>query len=240
MVRPCSVADALFALGGAWNRAGVILFAPDIVLSGLRRVSVGGGRTEPATVLDVSRGDNAHSWPAFLPDGNHFLYFVRSTNDERRGVYLGRIDGPASHVEQLFRSESGAVYVPLPGSNDGALLYVANGRIEVRRFDAARLTVGSDARAIGLSAGGTTLTQPAMLSASSDLLVFAEGVVPYGTRLEAVSRNGERFRLWDEPEPQNWPRVSPDGRFLARQRVDLMTNNPDIWVEDLEGVPGCA
>ena len=139
---PVKLADAPFALGGAWNRAGVILFAPDIVLAGLRRVSAGGGRTEPATVLDVSRGDNIHSWPAFLPDGDHFLYFVRSTNDERRGVYLGRIDGPASHVEQLFRSESGAVYVPLPGSNDGALLYVANGRIEVRRFDAARLTVG--------------------------------------------------------------------------------------------------
>ncbi len=58
-----------------------------------------------------------------------------------------------------------------------------------------------------------------------------------GTRLESVSRNGERLRLWDEPEPQNWPRVSPDGRFLARQRVDLMTNNPDIWVEDLERGP---
>ena len=92
---PMRVADALFALGGAWNRAGVMLYAPDIVLSGLRRVSADGGRTEPTTVLDVSRGDNTHSWPAFLPDGNRFLYFVRSTNAERRGVYVGRIDGPA-------------------------------------------------------------------------------------------------------------------------------------------------
>jgi Tol biopolymer transport system component len=30
------------------------------------------------------------------------------------------------------------------------------------------------------------------------------------------------------------PRVSPDGRFLARHRVDAVRSNPDIWVDDLE------
>jgi eukaryotic-like serine/threonine-protein kinase len=39
-----------------------------------------------------------------------------------------------------------------------------------------------------------------------------------------------------EPESQltGSPRVSPDGRFLARSRLDAVRGNPDIWVDDLE------
>ena len=32
-------------------------------------------------------------------------------------------------------------------------------------------------------------------------------------------------------------RLSPDGRYLARERVDLLANTPDIWVEDLARSP---
>jgi Tol biopolymer transport system component len=39
-------------------------------------------------------------------------------------------------------------------------------------------------------------------------------------------------------EVQGWPRLSPDGKWLARQRVDGVEGNPDIWVEHLElGTP---
>ena len=211
------------------------MFAPDVILTGLFRVGTGGGPVEPATVLDPSLGDTAHCWPVFLPDGVHFLYFVRSAQDDRRGLYLGRIDRPAAHADALLlRSDSNAVYVPVPGTREGVLLYVANGRIEARRFDSGTLSLVGDARAIALSAAGTTLTQPAMLSASADVLAFAASAVPYGNRLEAVDRSGQRLRLWDEPESQNWPRLSPDGRYLARQRVDELRNTPDVWVEDLE------
>jgi dipeptidyl aminopeptidase/acylaminoacyl peptidase len=75
-----------------------------------------------------------------------------------------------------------------------------------------------------------------MLSASADVLAFASSTLPNenSSRLEAVDRSGRRLRLWDKPEAQNWPRLSPDGRLLARQRVDELRNTPDIWVEDLE------
>lgn len=156
-------------------------------------------------------------------------------DDERLGVYLGRADRPASHAgSPLVRSSSDVVYAPLPRTRDGALFYVVDGRIEVRRFDPTRLSVAADARTIGLSAGGSTLHHPAMLSASSDVLVYCEFGLPAGRRLESVHRSGERLRLWEEPEAQNWPRVSPDGHRLARQRVHPLRNSPDIWVEDLE------
>jgi dipeptidyl aminopeptidase/acylaminoacyl peptidase len=212
------------------------VFAPDVILTGLRRVAANGGPAEAATTPDTSHGDTSHSWPVFLPDGVHFLYLVRSAQDEHQGVYLGRIDAPASRKDQLLlRSDSTVAYVPLDGAAAGVLVYVVDGRVEARRFDVRTLTLAGDARTIaGLSAAGTTLTQPAMLSASTDMLAFAGATVPYGNVIEAVDRHGQRVRLWPEPEAQNWPRLSPDGRLLARQRVDELRNTPDIWVEDLD------
>lgn len=129
-----------------------------------RSLGAGGEGLEPATLLDASLGDTVHSWPAFLPDGIHFLYFVRSAQDERRGTYVGRIDTPASAAHSpLLRSDSNVVYVPLPGTVEGALLYVADGRVEARRFDPTTLRFTGDLRTIaGVSAAGTTLTYPAM------------------------------------------------------------------------------
>jgi serine/threonine protein kinase len=232
---PVALAETLFPFGGTSNQTGTIVFAPDVILAGLFRVGASDETVEPATLLDPSLGDTSHCWPVFLPDGVHFLYFVRAAQDDRRGLYLGRVDQPAAHVGPLLlRSDSNAVYVPLPGTPEGLLLYVVNGRIEARRFDSRTLSLVGDGRVISLSAAGTTLTQPAMLSASADVLAFAASTVPYGNRLEAVDRRGQRLRLWDVPEAQNWPRLSPNGRFLARQRVDELRNTPDIWVEDLE------
>ena len=98
------------------------------------------------------------------------------------------------------------------------------------------LRLAEDARAVGLTAAGTTLIQPAMLSASADVLVYASETVPYegGSRLEAVDRSGRRLRFWETAESQGWPRLSPDGLHLARERVDELRNTPDLWVEDLE------
>jgi eukaryotic-like serine/threonine-protein kinase len=230
---PVAIADVLSPRGGTWGRSGMIVHAPDIVLAGLDRVAATGGPRTPATVLDNASGETSHWWPTFLPDGIHFLYSVLSTDSSRRGVYVGRADQPASMAgTPLLRSSSPVVYVPLL-PHDGALLYVSGGRIEARHFDPAAMSVTPDARTIGSSDGASTLYHPTLLSASPDVLAFADEPIPWGTRLEAAGRDGRRLYGWTEAEPQNWPRVSPNGQLLARQRVDEF-NNPDIWVEDLE------
>jgi serine/threonine protein kinase len=232
---PVPIASAPQPRGATWGASGEITFAPDVILSGLSRVPAHGGAVTSVTTLDPARGETGHWWPAVLPDGKHVLYFSRSVDDEHRGVHLARIDGSSSHVAApLLRSDGEVVYVPLPGSADGILLSVTNGHIEARRFDGARRMAAAEARTIGFTAGGSTLYHPAMLSASPDVLAFTGSVVPWGNRLEAIEANGKRLRLWSEPEAQNWPRLSPDGRRLARQKVDPLGGNPDIWVEDLD------
>lgn len=230
---PVVIADAIDARGGTWSPSGTIVFAPDLIASPLLKVSAGGGPVEPATLLDLAQGENAHRWPVFLPDGIHFLYFVRATNDARRGVYLGRVDRAAIMPgAPLFHSESEAVYVPPSSGNIGELLYVGNGKIEARSFDAARRTLSGDGRTLALQAGEQTPYHSMMLSASEAVLAFTPSPVPFGLRLSSVDRTGENLHS-EQREPQNWLRLSPDGRRLARQRIDGVRGNPDIWVEDL-------
>ena len=82
-------------------------------------------------------------------------------------------------------------------------------------------------------AAGATRYHSAMLSASADLLATVATPMPYGVQLGTVARDGTGVRL-SPRRPQNWPRLSPDGRRMARQIVDPARGNPDIWVEDLQ------
>jgi Tol biopolymer transport system component len=228
------VTAALDARGGTWSHSGTIVFSPDLISTALMKVS-DRGELEAATLLDRAQGENSHRWPVFLPDGVHFLYFVRAEADERRGVYVGRVDRPASMPgTPLFQSESEVMYVPpSSGRGPGDLLYVKNGRIEARPFDANRIALAGDPRTLDLHAGGQTPYHSSMLSGSAGLLAFSASPMPYGLRLASVERDGADLQVQKASEPQLWPRLAPDGR-LARQRINPLKGNPDIWV-DLEG-----
>jgi serine/threonine protein kinase len=228
---PVALAAAPAAMGGAWSPNGTIVFGRALIDAPLSKVSVAGGAAEPATILNRAAGDNSHRWPVFLPDGIHFVFFMRSADDQRRGVYLGRADEP-SESSMLFSSDSPAVYVPVSRER-GVLLAERSGRVEARDFDHVRLSLTGDPRFIDVSVGGATPHQSAMLSAGASVLAVTTSI-PFGDRLIEVQRDGRLLRTWPERELQNWPRVSMDGRWLLRQRIDALRGNPDIWAEHLE------
>ena len=88
---PVAVCDGGFRTG-AWGRDGFILFAP-AGSSPLYRVRASGGEPTPVTTLDRASGEVQHSYPAFLPDGRHFLYSSVGSRSggalDPRGVYVG-------------------------------------------------------------------------------------------------------------------------------------------------------
>ena len=231
---PVVLADAPSSRGGAWSPTGTIVFAPAYRDLPLMRVADGGGPVEPATVIDRAQDEVTHAWPSLLADGVHFVYFVRSTRDDRRGVYLARADGPAAPGRLLFLSESGAVYASIAGQPSGVLLTVGHGRVEARTFDPGRLAIVGDARAIGIDAIETSPHHAALLSAAPDALVYGSTPIPWGTLFASIDRDGANLRLPATPELGGFPRVSPDGRRLARALVDPLRGNPDIWVTDFE------
>src|SRR5262249_15864047 len=74
--------------GGTWSRDGVIVFGRSFY-DGLYSVQDTGGNTVRVSKLDSSRGERAHLWPLFLPDGKHFLFYAISEREENNGVSIG-------------------------------------------------------------------------------------------------------------------------------------------------------
>jgi Tol biopolymer transport system component len=105
--------------------------------------------------------------------------------------------------------------------------------LQARPFDAAALRLVGDPRTLPVAAGANTPYHPAMLSASADLLATVAMPMAFGVQLGTVARDGTGVRL-SERRQQNWPRLSPDGKRMARQMIDPARGNPDIWVEDLQ------
>ena len=225
---PVVVCDAPDGRGGTWSPTGTIVFSPNLIFEGLAKVSADGGPVEPVTLVDVDRGENSHRWPVFLPDGVHVLFHVRASTDERRGVYVARIDRPASKPgAPLFASESEALFVSTSGRELGVLLSAAEGQLQARPFDAAALRLVGDPRTLKVPVGANTPYHPAMLSASADLLATVATPMPAGVRLGTVGRDGTGLRLSSRRQ-QNRPRVSPDGRRIARNMMDPALGNPDV------------
>lgn len=232
---PIEIANAPRALGGAaWSPSGTIVFQQVYRDVGLSQVAAAGGPVTPATRFDVTSPDVSHRWPVFLPDGKHFLYLVLSTDDERRGVYLGNIESVDVPPTRLFRSLSGPVFVPLPDSSSGLLLSADGRWVEVRRFDTERLTVIGDALKLDVAAAATTPHHAALLGASADILAFASTPIPYGTHVASVNGDGSDFEMWPLRELGFFLRLSPDGGRLARVRLDARRGDADIWVNDLK------
>ncbi len=120
----CNVAG--FAVGGSWNKDGVIIFgeSPGVIM----RVSENGGTPTPLTALDPSGGETQHVLPWFLPDGKHFLYFRTSDNPGGSGIYIGSIDAQPERQDpnRLMATDFAGEYVPSSNPNAGELLFMAS------------------------------------------------------------------------------------------------------------------
>jgi len=69
--RPEEICNATDGRGGTWSPNGTIVFAPSNA-GPLMQVRAGGGTPQVVTALDETRGETAHRFPLFLPDGDHF------------------------------------------------------------------------------------------------------------------------------------------------------------------------
>ena len=98
---------------------------------GLWQVPEGGGNCKPLTALDTARGETAHRFPSFLPDGRHFVYLRESGRPETRGIYVGSLDDKPGQQssKRLLAAEDRAIYAPLPGSKTGYLLFRREGTL---------------------------------------------------------------------------------------------------------------
>jgi Tol biopolymer transport system component len=132
------ITEAGAGAGGSWNDAGTIVFQPH-QQGQLMRVSAEGGRPEPATTLRTEDAETHHLYPSFLPDGEHFVFYVAG---KQRGLYAGEL-GTAERTFLFDPDPSlppGAAATPGRYSSTGHLLYVRDRVLMARPFDASSRT----------------------------------------------------------------------------------------------------
>jgi eukaryotic-like serine/threonine-protein kinase len=220
--------DAPAGRGGAWNRDGVIVFAPSI-FGPLDRIPDTGGVPVPVTKLARAGSGQAHRWPYFLPDGKHFLYFVDWSNpkDTRpNGIYAGSLEGGPP---KLVSSD-------LAGNVEfasGYLLYVRDRSLMAQPFDARRLETAVPPVSVAEQEVGTdvSFSQSGYSVSENGVLVF-QSMADSASRLAWFDSNGKE--LGQLPTfGYGEPRISPDGRFVAYDSDDDRNGKSYIRVYDL-------
>src|SRR5580698_4039947 len=132
-----TLVDASDPRGGTWGADGTILYTPDAT-SGLFRIPAAGGTPvllpgqQQVALSGTSSAPAVGSrrWPAFLPDGRHFLFFQFSRNNpggSRGNVHLASLDS------QQDITLAGADYRGQYAN--GHLLYVRGGNLMGQTFD---------------------------------------------------------------------------------------------------------
>jgi eukaryotic-like serine/threonine-protein kinase len=217
--------------GGTWGADGTILYSPAL-LSSIFRISPAGKERVPVTTLDEARGESAHQWPQFLPDGKHFLFVVQRVDPVTRRNETELCVQALGEAQRrsLLKGVTRAVYV------SGHLLFVRGGALMAQSFDAARLEASGDPFVVAprvqyLADGGTGI----FAASAGGLLVYASGGTIGNSQLVVYDRSGKAIRTLGEVGNYWTPRVSPDGRLVAVEVIDAVSANRDVWTFDAVG-----
>ncbi len=211
--------DAPSGRGGDWSRGNVILFAPS---SGgtLHRVSANGGVPVTVTQLDAERGENAHRFPCFLPDGEHFLYVTLPSRLREFPVRIGSLDG--AQPRDLMSASGAPRYAP-----PGILVFQKPSGIVAQEFDPVRLELKGDPVPIPEAPSVATHRSGASTFSVSNnsLMVIAAGHnMP--TKLVWLDREGRQEGQIPLPDASYTNAVfSPDGNSLAAVRSSVDTDD---------------
>ena len=225
-----TICDAGFGGGGSWGANNMIVFAPH-QQGPLMKVSAGGGRPEPATTLDTAKEETHHLYPAFLPDGTHYVFYV---NSKERGLYVASIEN--SDRTRLFDPDPAlppaAAVTPGLYAASGHLYYVRDRVLMAMPFDPNRRAVTGEP----VKVADTVDYEPpgeAAFTIAGDLLIYRARPDPPTANLSWVDRAGKQLAAIDMP-PGSFQRLSmtTDAQRAAMDRRDaqgLLT----LWVADL-------
>jgi serine/threonine protein kinase len=223
---PQDICDTVSGRGGAWGKNGVIVFTPSSNQS-LFSVPAAGGTPEPASKLDVAKGENSHRWPWFLPDGKHFIYWSRTSRPgESSVIYIGELG--SLQARSLTKSDTMAQYA------SGYLLFLRGQTLMAQAFNPGSMELSGEPQPIAehVAVNGSTIR--AMFSASeTGTLVYQSGEASTGWDLVWFGRDGKPIETVAQASRYIGPSLSPDGtRFV----VTIFVGNQGIadnWIFDL-------
>jgi len=219
---PITLASTSGLPGGSWNTDGTILIGSGT--AGILRVPASGGT--PQQVVKLRSVQVPTTWPQFLPDGKHFLFYKVATPNEEPGTYADSLDGGAPVL--ILRGGSAAVYAP-----PGYLLFVRDGTLMAQPFNAGKLLLSGDAIPIAENIGVNAIIRKGIFGVSENGTLIYENAMRGGLQITWRDRSGKTISQTGTPGDFGTPAISPDGSRLAVSYTEPGTGKPDIWVYDL-------
>ena len=219
--------DAPGGRGGAWNRDGTILFG--LPFGPLYRVPSSGGTPVALTKLDVSRSEASHRWPAFLPDGKHFVYLAANFSGQfdKNAIFVGSLD--SDEKKFVVSASSNAAY-----ADPGYLLYLRDDALVAQHFDVRNYVLSGEPRTLSDSVRYSPQIDLAVFDvAGKSTLVVQTGRGTAKSQLLWFDRSGKQVGAVSSPGMFANPSLSPDGQRVAVDQIDSDGRHVNIWIHEL-------
>jgi serine/threonine protein kinase len=212
---------------GSWGED-TIVFQPSTA-GGLTALSVEGGNTRPITVLDTAKGEYAHVYPWFLPDGRHFLYTALHSGGKEGTVYLA--DTNSSDHRAVLSAGANIEYAA-----PGYIVYLRERTLLAQAFDVRKAVTTGDPVPIAEPVGYMETQAQGLYSVSRNgILVYSGGSTSSRQQLTWFDRTGKELGTIGPPgNGIQFPKISPDGRIIAVDRQDTKTGIIGVWLHDLQ------
>ncbi len=220
---PHAIAAAAVPRGGAWSRDDVILFM-NVPSLPLNRVPAAGGDAVP---VGGATGPQFRLFPAFLPDGRHYLYLNPRPSASGFVIGVGSLD--STETKELTRSTSSALYAP------GYLLFRRDAALVAQPFDARTLQLSGSPVPIVEGAGFNAQTYRGLFSASDNGVIAYQRPTPRSSQLVWFDREGKRLGAAAPPADYNSVCLSGDERRIVYDLADPVTGSIDLWALDVGG-----
>ena len=188
-----TLCEALSAEGGTWNRNGDILIG---ALGQVERVSDAGGAISKLP----GHGDITELFPAFLPDGRHYVATRNLTGSTiESGLWLDSMDEPEAQriLPDITKAE---IVAPMPGARVGAILFTRAGTLMALPFDMKRLASSGDPFPVAQEIAVGTNSNWLAASSYNGVLAYVSG-----------QRNQSRKYFWRDRQGRNLGAVGDAG-----------------------------
>jgi Tol biopolymer transport system component len=222
----CNIPGGAGEVFGTWNRDGVIIVSTH---SGLL-YRVGAANSEPKPLRSLAEGETLQTWPQFLPDGKHYLYFSSGNQTDQQGIYVASLD--SNERKFIVATNGNATYV-----QPGQLLFMRGDVLMAQPFDLRNLKLQGEPRRVVEQVARMQL-RPSI--AAANFSASPNGALAWRRRgsfsekiLQWLDRNGKRLGVVGDAANYSNLTLSPDERKLAIAIRDPQAKTHDIWIVDL-------
>jgi Tol biopolymer transport system component len=232
---PTTVAPSVVS-NGTWTLDNRIIYEGHVATEGVSAkalfiVPERGGTAERLPATPAADGEHAQRYPVALPDGRHYLYLSWTPDTERRGVYLGSLDG--SKQSLLVRTGFRAGFAA-PDS----LVYIRDGALVAQRLDVANARLFGDPRPIATGVALEAIPgQATFQTAVSGAVAFRSRSRDISSELRWVDRQG-RTATTIATGADVAVSLDAGARRVAVARINTATPDDDrfpcnVWLLDL-------